>query len=168
MDVVSWLLSKKYTDNSLIGIGALKGAPCKVKSVIKKDGQNIVTLTWKDDLGVDHDTKLEINDGTPIYTWEPNYHYEYGDLVIYQAFFYRCRVANSDSTFVESHWDPIGNPDGAYGLVETKGDLPSRYTSSDRKLYYVIDEYTFYLWDGYKWELQETKISDSEIDDLFI
>ena len=169
LSAVTYALSKKYTDNSLIGIGALKGAPCKVKSVVKENGQNIITLSWKDDLGVDHDTKVYVNDGTPIYTWEPNYPYEYGDLAIYQSCFYRCITPNHDAIFDDTKWNEIGSPDGNYDIVNTASDLPVRFTPADRKMYYVIDEGIFYLWTGSEWAPQEPDtIDDEDIDALFI
>lgn len=171
LSVVTYALSKKYTDDSLIGIGALKGAPCKVKSVVKEHGQNIITLSWKDDLDVEHETKVYINDGTPIYTWEPNYPYEYGDLVIYQAAFYRCTTPNSDPIFDDTKWAEIGSPDGNYDIVNTASDLPVRFTPADRKMYYVIDEGIFYLWNGLGWIPQKPEpiiIDDEDIDALFI
>ena len=33
--IIAYILSKKYVDNSLIGIGAIKGAPCQVESIVK-------------------------------------------------------------------------------------------------------------------------------------
>ena len=169
LSAVTYALSKRYTDNSLIGIGALKGAPCKVASVIKKDGQNIITLRWTDDLGTDHDTKVYIDDGTPIYTWTPGSHYIYGDLAIYESCFYRCISENSDYIFDDTKWNEIGSPDGNYDIVATVADLPVRFTPADRKMYFVIDIGIFYLWDGTTWVPQEPAIiSDEDIDALFI
>lgn len=166
LNVPAYILSKKYTNETAIQFGGLKGAPCKIKSIIKKDGLNIITFEWKNDAGETRESVLEVEDGTPIYTWTAGNSYEYGDLVIYESCFYRCTTPNSDATFIESHWSAIGSPDGAYGLVDTYADLPVRFTSADRRLYYVIDEGIFYLWDGTKWEKQT--ISDKEIDELFI
>lgn len=166
LNVPAYVLSKKYTDDSLIGMGALKGAPCKIKSIVKENGENIITFEWLDNDGGTHESILKVEDGTPIYTWTGSTRYEYGDLVIYEASFYRCTTPNSDSTFNPAHWAPIGSPDGAYGLVNIKSELPIRFTTADRRLYYVIDEGIFYLWDGTKWEPQ--RISDEDIDNLFI
>lgn len=163
----TYALCKKYTDETAIQFGGLKGAPCKVKSVIKKDGQNIITLEWKNDDGDTRETKVFVEDGTPIYTWTSGDHYEYGDLVIYESCFYRCITANSDTVFIESHWNAIGSPDGNYDLVETASDLPVRFTPADRKMYYVIDEQVFYLWDGTDWVPQNPVISNDDIDALF-
>lgn len=166
---ITYALSKKYTNDSLIGIGALKGAPCKIKSIIKEHGQNIITFEWTDDLGNNHESKLYVDDGTPIYTWTPNYPYEYGDLVIYESCFYRCIAANSDPVFDDRKWNEIGSPDGNYDIVNTASELPVRFTPADRKMYYVIDEQLFYLWDGTAWVAQEPAVIDNDdIDALFI
>jgi hypothetical protein len=166
LSAVTYALSKKYTNDTVIGLGALKGAPCKIKSIVKNNGLNIITFEWKDDLGDTHESVLEVEDGTPIYPWRPNVRYEYGDLIIYESNFYRCTTPNSDSTFNEDHWQAINSPDGAYGLVTYRSELPVRYTAADRKIYYVKQEGIFYYWDGTKWERQT--ITDEDIDDLFI
>ena len=166
LSAVTYALSKKYTEDSLIGIGALKGAPCKIKSIIKENGQNIITFEWKNDEGETRESKLYVDDGTPIYTWTSGYEYKYGDLVIYTSQFYRCVVPNSDTVFDETHWNGIGSPDGNYDIVEKAEDLPVRFTTADRKMYYNIEEGIFYLWNGTEWEAQ--RISDEDIDDLFI
>lgn len=166
LNVPAYVLSKKYTDDSLIGMGALKGAPCKIKSIVKENGENIITFEWKDNEDVTHESILRVEDGTPIYTWIGGNTYEYGDLVIHESSFYRCTTPNSDPIFIEAHWSAIGSPDGAYGLVNLKTELPVRFTEADRRLYYVIEEGIFYLWNGTEWEAQ--RISDEDIDNLFI
>lgn len=168
LSAVTYAVSKKYTDETAIQFGGLKGAPCKVKSVKKENGQNIVTLEWKNDDGDTRESKVYINDGTPIYTWEPSYPYQYGDLVIYESCFYRCITPNSDSVFDETKWNGIGSPDGNYDIVNTVSELPVRFTSADRKMYWCIDEHIFYLWDGTEWVAQNPNtIELEEIDALF-
>lgn len=170
VSAVTYVLSKKYTDETAIQFGGLKGAPCKVKSVVKKDGQNIITLEWKNDEGETRESNVYIDDGTPIYTWESGYSYQYGDLVIHTSCFYRCITPNSDSIFDETKWNAIGSPDGSYGVVQSYNLLPVRFTSADRKMYYVIEEGIFYLWTGTHWEAQYTQpptISGDDIDALF-
>jgi hypothetical protein len=142
---VTYAVSKKYTNETAAQFGGLKGAPCKIKSIVKENCQNVITFEWKNDAGETRESVMYVDDGTPIYTWEPNYPYEYGDLVIYTSQFYRCIVPNQDAVFDESHWNGIGSPDGNYDLVERVQDLPVRFTSADRKMYYVIEESVFYL-----------------------
>lgn len=164
----AYILAKKYTDDTAVQFGGLKGAPAKILSVVKKDGQNIITFGWDNDLGEHQETKIYVDDGTPIYTWEPDTFYDYGALVIYESSFYRCIYENSDHTFNPLHWDAINSTDGSYGLVETHSELPERFSHADRKMYYVIDEQIFYLWDGYEWTPQNPAITNDEIDNLFI
>ena len=169
LSAVTYALARHYTDETAIQFGGLKGAPCKIKSIVKENGQNIITFEWKNDAGDTRESKLYVEDGTPIYTWESGYSYQYGDLVIYTSCFYRCIVPNSDTTFDETKWNAIGSPDGNYDIVATKSLLPVRFTSADRKMYYTIDEGIFYLWNGTEWVPQyPPTISNDEIDDLFI
>lgn len=169
LSAVTYVLSKKYTDETAVQFGGLKGAPCKIKSIIKENGQNIITFEWKNDDGDTRESKLYVEDGTPIYTWESGHSYEYGDLVIYTSMFYRCITPNSDAVFDETKWNAIGSPDGNYDIVQSVELLPPRFTSADRKMYYVIDEGYFYLWDGTEWVPQyPPTISNEEIDELFI
>ena len=44
MDVVTYALSKKYTQKSLDGLGALKGANCTIKETKAVDGGTEVTF----------------------------------------------------------------------------------------------------------------------------
>ena len=39
-------MSKKYTEESLVGVGALKGSPCTIKEIVEKDGVNNVIFEW--------------------------------------------------------------------------------------------------------------------------
>jgi len=168
LSTTTYALSKKYVDDTLVGMGALKGAPCKVKSVETVNDQVVVTLNWTDDNGVDHDTKVYIQQGTPIYNWTSGYAYKYGDLAIYASCFYRCTTPNSDVIFDDTKWAEIGSADGNYDIVATKTNLPARFTSADRKMYFVIDEGIFYLWNGTEWVSQQPQsISIEEIDALF-
>lgn len=168
MDKKAYIISKKYTDETAIQFGGLKGANCKITSVIKKNGQNIVTFEWKNDDGDTRESQLIVDDGTPIYDYTPGTTYRYGDLVIYEAAFYKCTAEHVAGPSLDpTKFIEIGSPDGNYDLVETASDLPPRFTSADRKIYYVIDENSFYLWTGTEWELQERSITNDEIDALF-
>ena len=101
----AYALSKKYTEESLIGIGAVKGAPCKVKSVVKTDGRSVVTLEWKDDLGATHTSEVYVNDGISI--WLSGRQYAKNDVVINDSQLYICKTPNSDTTFDGKKWDVV-------------------------------------------------------------
>ena len=66
MDAATYALCKKYVNNSLIGIGALKGAPCEVDTVVKTGGITTVTLKWEDTAGGIHNESFDILDGTSV------------------------------------------------------------------------------------------------------
>ena len=169
LSAVTYALSKKYTNETAIQFGGLKGAPCKIKSVVKENGQSIITFEWKNDDGDTRESKMYVEDGTPIYTWTSGYSYIYGDLAIYESCFYRCITPNSDVVFDETHWNAIGSPDGNFDIVQNVSMLPARFTPADRKMYYVIEEMYFYLWNGTEWVPQyPPTISNDEIDELFI
>ena len=154
MDIISYILSRKYCDNSIVGLGAIKGANCTVDDIVHQDGINTVTFKWTGTDGTTKTRDMIVYDGTPIYVWESGNTYHYGDLAIYESQFYRCITENHDATFDDTKWNEIGSPDGNYDLVQSRVLLPARFTSADRKLYYVIDEYVFYLWNGSQWVAQ--------------
>ena len=159
----AYLLSKKYTEDTAVQFGAVIGAPCKVKSIEKVNDQNIVTFEWKNDLGEVKTSQMAVNDGTPIYVWESGHSYAYGDLVIYASVFYRCIAANSDIVFDDTHWNEIGSADGNYDIVESSSYLPPRFTAADRKMYYSIEDWCFWLWNGTTWVKQQPKASYNDL-----
>ena len=63
MDIISYILSKKYTDNTVDGLGGIKGAPCTVKSVVDIDGGKRITLEWESNSGVKQTQSFDIMDG---------------------------------------------------------------------------------------------------------
>lgn len=64
IDVVTLALSKKYTQDSLDGVGALKGSPCTIKTTsFDEDGNTVVTFAWTDTDGVEHTQNATINKG---------------------------------------------------------------------------------------------------------
>lgn len=118
----AYVLSKKYTNDSLIGIGAIKGAPCKVKSVTKTDGRSIITLEWEDNLGETHETEVYVNDGVSI--WISGRQYAINDIVIKDNALYICKVANSDANFDNNKWTiAIGGGTNDYNALINKPTL---------------------------------------------
>ena len=61
--IVALLLSKKFTKDTVIGMGAIKGAACQVQSINKVDKTTTITLKWEDNVGVVHTQAFDIEDG---------------------------------------------------------------------------------------------------------
>lgn len=64
MDVVVYALLRKFISDSLIGLGALKGANCKIQSIVDNvDGTHDLTFLWKDDNNVNHTSVMTVANG---------------------------------------------------------------------------------------------------------
>lgn len=63
MDMVLMALLKKYVNDSLVGVGALKGAPCTIKSIAEITGGNRITFSWVDDEETERTSTLDVMDG---------------------------------------------------------------------------------------------------------
>ena len=163
MDAVTYALCKKYVKDSLIGIGALKGAPCEVKSVVKQDGQSVITLQWEDTTGATHESEVYVNDG--ITKWVPDRIYAIGDLVVEDNVLYSCIVPNNDHTFDPSHWTSIGGgtAETNYYIVDLLSSIPASFSSTDRKIYYCLEDSNFHLWDGTKWSIISSDVKKVEL-----
>jgi len=124
-DVVSYVLSKKYTDNSIKGTsGVLAGKNCTIESSTYESGINTIVFKWTADDGSVRRTTIQVRDG-------------------------------------ESGSD--------YGIVQSESQLPE-LTAEEQKMFYVVDDEAFYLWDGTTWSVQSTQIesiTNSMIDALF-
>lgn len=164
----AYALSKKYVEDTAAQFGALKGAPCKIKSIEKRNGQNLIIFEWQSDNGEIKNSVLTVNDGTPIIIWESNTAYEYGDIVIYQDCFYRCTYANHDSAFDATKWGEIGSADGNYDIIEFTSYLPSHFANDERKLFYSMEDWCFYLWDGTQWKKQQKIATYSDLGNVII
>lgn len=54
---------KSYVSASLVGAGALKGAPCTIQSIEKEGDTNTVTFLWTDSEGDPHEETMLVKDG---------------------------------------------------------------------------------------------------------
>jgi len=162
MDISSYLLSRKFTKDSIIGLGAVKGAPCTIKSTEHRDGVTYVTFEWTtEDGSTKRQATINIIDGASVRVWESGTHYKFGDIVLYESAFYKCTSANSDAEFDENNWEDVASFSGDYGVVDRSNLLPE-FTANDRKVYYSIEDKTFYLWNGERWVAQIVGIDNAE------
>lgn len=54
---------KTYIAKTLVGMGALKGANCRIKSIVKTDNLNTVTFIWTDTDGTSKESTMLVYDG---------------------------------------------------------------------------------------------------------
>lgn len=68
MDKKSLAVSKKFTEDSLDGIGALKGAPCEILSIENNDdGTHTITYQWTSNSGKTLQDTMTVKDGASAY-----------------------------------------------------------------------------------------------------
>ena len=140
LSAVTYALSKKYTDKTVIGLGGLKGAPCKVKSVVKTDGRSVVTLEWKGDDGTTQTSEIYVNDGTSV--WIPGRDYAVNDIVIKDDTLYICKVANSDVSFDDTKWSIVvsgGSDVKIRELTQAQYDALTPAEKMNGTIYFVTD-----------------------------
>lgn len=63
MDLIAYVLAKKYTDKSIEGGGAIKGKNCTISSIEPIEGGNRVTFQWTLDNGVIETETMDVMDG---------------------------------------------------------------------------------------------------------
>ena len=63
MDIVTYALSKKYTQKSLDGLGALKGANCTIKSTTPKDNGTEIVFEWTGTSGTIESNTIFVENG---------------------------------------------------------------------------------------------------------
>lgn len=54
---------KTYIAKTLVGMGALKGASCRIKGIVKTDNLNTVTFIWTDTDGTSKESTMLVYDG---------------------------------------------------------------------------------------------------------
>lgn len=63
-DIEILSIAKTYVKQTLIGMGALKGAPCQIKSIVENpSGVWTITFEWEDTTGATHTDALVLHDG---------------------------------------------------------------------------------------------------------
>lgn len=64
MDIVTYLLSRSYTDGSIKGItGVLKGKNCTIQSISPTPEGNVITFKWTADDGTTRTQSMTVNNG---------------------------------------------------------------------------------------------------------
>ena len=138
MDIVSYLLSKKFTKKTVDGLGAIKGAPCTVKSIVDITGGKRITLEWEGNSGEKQTQSFDIMngvDGRSISSVEVNAE---GHLIIHYS------DGTSDDAGVVEVDVPVKSVNGKIGDVTLTasdvGALPDD-TSIPSKTSLIISEF---------------------------
>lgn len=150
----SYVLSKSFTKKTVIGLGAIKGANCIVKSVVPSaDGKyNIVTFEWTANDNITKETAtMRVMNGS------------ISEVQEYISTGIKIATITVDGVNHDIYAPKGGSGDDDYGIVEHVTDLPDDLGADDRKIYYVIDEQHSYLWDGTDWEIMR---SDAKVMEL--
>ena len=63
MDIITLAAAKKYTDNTVIGGGAIKGKNCTIDSITVITGGHRITFKWTLDDGTEQTSTLDVMDG---------------------------------------------------------------------------------------------------------
>ena len=62
----AYALSKKYVEDTSISLGAVKGAPCTIKSITEVDGGQKVTFEWTGTSGTKQTSEMTVKNGVSI------------------------------------------------------------------------------------------------------
>ena len=65
-------IAKSYIKKSLEGVGALKGAPCTIKSIAEVDGGQKVTFEWTGTSGTKQTSEMIVKNGVSIPSLDEN------------------------------------------------------------------------------------------------
>ena len=63
MDITSYILSKRYVDETIVGAGALKGASCQIASIEETEEGNIVNFIWEYSDGTKGPASIVVKNG---------------------------------------------------------------------------------------------------------
>ena len=63
MDIITYAIVKKYINESLVGVGALKGAPCTIRTTEVTDAGLKVIFEWQDTSGTSPTTETTMPAG---------------------------------------------------------------------------------------------------------
>ena len=66
MDVVTYALARKYVEDTAIALGAVKGTPCRIQSIVEDDDKSTITFAWTGTDGTNKTSVLTVKNGLKI------------------------------------------------------------------------------------------------------
>lgn len=65
-DPVTYALAQKYTEDTVVGLGAVKGANCLVSEIEELDKENVITFKWIGNDGTEQTSEMRVQNGLSI------------------------------------------------------------------------------------------------------
>ena len=156
--IVAYILSKKFTKDTVIGMGAIKGAACQVQSINKVGKTTTITLKWEDNLGGVHTQSFDIKDGVDVTNAEVTAN---GHL----------SLTLSDGTVIDCgkvlpQYDTMPTPSSTYegAIFQYIGNTTSTYTKG--YFYECINDGGVYKWINTNVQDSYTKTEIGALSDL--
>lgn len=171
-DIISYTLSKKYTDKTVVGLGAIKGSPCTIEFTEKIAGGTRVTFGWTGTDGTHESQSIDVMDGKGIrsvivdnrshliITYDDGTTYDAGKIEV-QSAVDSVNGKTGEVTLVLPDVVTVGE-----GLVYepvTNSLTVSQQTLEDTVEDVLDDKAEGYVEDG----IADNKASKSDIDNLF-
>ena len=63
VDILTLAIAKKFTKETANALGAVKGAPCTIESIVDTGDANVVTFKWTGSDGVEQRSEMTIPHG---------------------------------------------------------------------------------------------------------
>lgn len=130
MDAITYAISKKYIDNSVEGLGTIKGADCRVKSIEKITNGNRITLAWIGSSGTEVTESFDVLDGYSIVNVITD---EYDHLIFTMSDGStidagklpeeKVKISSDEGNIIEQRDDGIYVPSTPVNISDTDGNI---------------------------------------------
>lgn len=179
IDIVTYALSKKYTDKTAEGLGVLKGADCTVKSITENEGNITVTFEWTGTGGTKETSVMTVPKGENGVSVSNAYIDENQELIIElsdgtekNAGQLPVMKNTVDTELSDTSENPIANKTVSAELkkiTETIGDEVSHHMSITQEEYDKLSEEeknngtVYFITDGISDNIENTKVTAESI-----
>lgn len=179
IDIVTYALSKKYTDKTAEGLGALKGADCIVKSITENDDNVTVTFEWTGTGGTKETSVMTVPKGEDGVSVSNAYIDENQELIIELSDGTEKNAGQLpvmknavDTELSDTSENPIANKTVSAELkklTETIGDEAAHHMSITQEEYDKLSEEeknngtVYFITDGMPEDIENTKVTAESI-----
>ena len=70
--IVVYAMLKKYVEDTAIALGAVKGSPCRIQSIVEDDDKSTITFAWTGTDGTNKTSILNVKNGLKIAGTSPD------------------------------------------------------------------------------------------------